>query len=75
MFAALAGSDYTAVSMNFTFASGSPAGAQMCLTVAINDDNIIEVDETFTVILSLLSSGMEMGRTTVTIKHDEGQLY
>ena len=44
----------------------------MCLTVSIDDDNFVENDETFIVILTLMSTGVELGQTTVTIQDDEG---
>lgn len=58
--------------MDFTFAGGTPVGTSVCLNVTIIDDNIIENDETFTVTLSLLSTGEQIGQTTVNILHDEG---
>ena len=69
---ALADSDYIAASMNITFTSGSPVGNMVCFNVTIIDDNVIENDEAFTVTLSLLSTGEQIGQTTITIIHDEG---
>ena len=45
----------------------------MCLTVSISDDTFVENQETFIVILTLMSTGVELGQTTVTIQDDEGR--
>lgn len=60
--------------MNVTFTGGSPLGTMACLNVTIIDDNVIENDESFTVTLSLISTGESIGQTIVTIVHDEGIL-
>ncbi|MCX2576362.1 Calx-beta domain-containing protein, partial [Pedobacter sandarakinus] len=57
---ALAGAtlDYVATSGTLTFPAGSAAGTQQTFTVAINDDNIAELAESFTATLSNISSGV-----------------
>ena len=72
IFTATADSDYTTTSDDFTFTSSSASGSTLCLTVSIGDDSFVENDETFIVILTLMSTGVELGQTTVTIQDDEG---
>ena len=69
---ATAGSDYTSGTMDLTFTGGSSMGAMMCLNVLIDDDNMAEGDEMFTVMLTLTSTGVELGRTAIIINDNEG---
>jgi hypothetical protein len=64
--AALAGSDYTAMSTNLTFAAGVTS---VTFTVAIIGDTVKESTETFTVVLSAPTGGatIAVGTGTVTI--------
>ena len=69
---ALAGTnlDYIATAGTATFAAGSPAGTTRTFTVTINDDNIVEIDETFSAVLSNPSTSLVTigtGTATVTI--------
>ena len=61
--------------MDLTFTGGSVADTMMCLTVTISNDDRVENDETFLVILTLVSSGVELGQTTVTILDDDGKVF
>ncbi|MGM9477963.1 Calx-beta domain-containing protein, partial [Pedobacter sp. GSP4] len=49
---ATAGLDYTATTGTLTFPAGSAAGATLTFTVPINDDNIVEANETFNATIS-----------------------
>ena len=73
---ALAGSDYTATYESLQFPMGSANGLMRCLTVTITDDTLFEEDETFTVALTVTTSGVSVGNamTTVTITDDEGMI-
>ena len=44
--------DYIATAGTVTFAAGSPAGTTKTFTVVINNDNIVETNETFSAVLS-----------------------
>ena len=63
---AVAGSDYEQVSAPLTFPTGSVAGDMQCVNISIVDDVVFEGDETFTVTLTVTTSGV-MERNTVTI--------
>ena len=69
---ATAGSDYTSITTDQTFAASALTGDMICLTVMINEDLLIEIDETFFVALILMSTGIEIGQSMVTIQDDEG---
>ena len=70
---ATAGSDYTTLSMNLTFAAGATGAAlQQTVSVTILDDSVDENDETFTVSLGTLPSTVSgSGTVTVTITDDD----
>ena len=73
---ATAGSDYTALSSaSVTFAAGATgAGLSKTVTVTIANDGMDEADETFTVSLGTLPSGVTAGTPTsvmVTITDDD----
>lgn len=72
--AAVAGSDYTSTSINLVFLVGSPADAMQCVNVTIVDDDMFEGEETFAVVLTVITSRVMEGITvtTVTITDDEG---
>ncbi|WP_237487955.1 Calx-beta domain-containing protein [Hufsiella arboris] len=55
---ALAGSDYTAKSGTLNFAGGSVNGAVKTITIDINDDNLVEEDETYNITLSDITGGL-----------------
>ncbi|RYE69742.1 MAG: tandem-95 repeat protein, partial [Rhizobiaceae bacterium] len=55
---ALAGADYTATSGTLTFPAGAAAGATLTFTVSINDDNLLEGNETFTGRLISVTGGL-----------------
>ncbi|MBO9675290.1 MAG: DUF11 domain-containing protein, partial [Sphingobacteriaceae bacterium] len=62
--------DYTATSGTITFPAGSASGATQTFTVPIIDDNIAEVNETFTATLSgitgLVTIATPTGTATIT---------
>uniref|UniRef100_UPI00356B3A20 Calx-beta domain-containing protein n=1 Tax=Novipirellula sp. TaxID=2795430 RepID=UPI00356B3A20 len=68
---ATAGSDYVAKTQTVTFADGD--GAAKTVTVDINGDTAVELDETFTATLSGATGGASLGTTTstVTITNDD----
>ena len=47
----------------------------MCLTIFISDDDLVENEETFIVTLTLMSTGIQLGQTIITIQDDEGKDY
>ena len=61
-------------SMNYTFTSSDTAGTQMCLTVNISEDNLIEGNEAFFVTLTITSTGVEIDQTSVVIEDNEGTI-
>ena len=69
---AAAGSDYTTTSSTLEF---STSGNMQCIFVNITDDGDFEQDETFTVMLTVLTSGVTLGDDTcnVTITDNEGK--
>ena len=73
---AVAGSDYTPVSMPLEFPAGSSHGDTQCIDVVILDNSILEDNETFTVMLDVITSHVMEGTslTTVTI-HDNDSEY
>ncbi|RYX78251.1 tandem-95 repeat protein, partial [bacterium] len=69
--------DYLTASGTLTFAAGSPAGTTKTFTVAINDDNIVEANETFSAILSSVSTplvNIGTGTATVTIIDNDSSI-
>ena len=67
-----AGSDYEAVTTDFTFVTGSSNGATMSVTVPIIGDEIGEPNETF--IISITPSTPDMAAsTTITIVNDDSK--
>ena len=68
---ASAGSDYTALTQDVTFAIGEMSKD---ISIAITDDSVVESDEMFTVSLGTLPSGLPAGSTTsveVTIDSED----
>ena len=66
-----AGSDYTALTENVTFAIGEMSKD---ISIAITDDSVVEPDETFTVSLGTLPDSVTAGGTTsvtVTINSED----
>ncbi|RZJ99203.1 MAG: tandem-95 repeat protein, partial [Novosphingobium sp.] len=69
-----AGLDYTATSGTFTFDAGSAAGTTKTFIVPINNDNTVEIDESFSAALSDITGGLvtiETASTTVTINDND----
>ncbi len=62
-----ADSDFTSLSQSLTFASGETVGTSRCLSINILDDEIVEADETFHVILSFTGAVQAIGNTTANI--------
>ncbi len=75
--AAVDGSDYTSISMSpLTFYAGSTDGAQQCLNIGIlDDDDAVEGEETFAVILATSDSDVmiDINVTVVAITDNEGK--
>ena len=72
------GSDYSGFNMILTFPVGSLDNDTQCLNVSIiDDDTALEGDETFTVTLTLLTTGLGVTTgntmTTITITDNEGK--
>ena len=62
------------MSSNPVFPTNSTDGAMQCRTVTIIDNAAYELNETFTVTLTVNTAGVMVGNTgtTVTIVDDEG---
>ena len=67
--------DYVDVNRVATFGSGSGIGTQVCQSVTIVEDTVLEYDEDFSVVISEEANKLEIesGRnvTVVTIMEDE----
>lgn len=59
--------------MSITFQANSPVGTQMCATFTINDDDIMEPEEIFTVVAT--GGDFVDGETTtqVSIEDNDGK--
>ena len=68
-----ADSDYRSVTEEITFPSLSSDGTIMTVNVAIIGDKIVEMDETFTVVLTAQTSDMN-NTFTITIIDDDCKL-
>lgn len=71
---AIAGSDYSAISTTLSFAAGETSQS---VTIPILDDDIVEGSETFTLLLSNPSSGVDIGipgTAAISILDNESQL-
>ncbi len=66
-FAAFAGSDYTSVFLEAVFTSGSTDNSTACVIIYILDDGTIEMEKTFTVILTTLDPDVFLGNYTTNI--------
>ena len=67
--------DYTAITSSpLVFPAGSTDGAMECMNITIMEDTLFEGDETFTVGLMVVTSGVMAGNTEtiVTITDNEG---
>ena len=64
-------SDYDQQSSTFEFTTPD----MMCLTIPITDDERVEDDESFFVTISLMSTGVQLLETLVTIQDNEGNLF
>ena len=73
--AAIALSAYVSVSMDVVFPAGTSNGGRQCIDVPIIDDSEMEGDETFTVVLTTLSSAVILGNavTIITITDNDGE--
>lgn len=74
--ATISGGDFTSVSMLLTFGPDSADGAEMCASVTANSDNLVELEEDFTVILSLVTLGASLSvgnaATIVAVADSDG---
>lgn len=61
--------DYDLLLVTITFPSGSADGDEMCASVTVNSDNLVEFKENFTVNLALVTSdaSLSLGSNTSTI--------
>jgi len=60
--------DYSQLTVDLTFNAGSQAGSNACANISIIDDDILESDEYFTVILSSsdpVNFDVSMGSCTI----------
>lgn len=67
--------DFHTISLNLTFPTNSMNGDIQCLNVTVIDDLLVEGEENFILILTLLSSGnvtVDNDTITLFIEDDEG---
>ena len=66
--------DYNMMSSSISFPTTSSDGAMECMNITIMDDDAFELNETFTVTLTVNTAGVMVGNTIteVTITDDEG---
>ena len=69
-----AGEDYEMMSSSISFPTTSSGGAMECMNITIMDNDAFELNETFTVTLTVNTAGVMVGNTIteVTITDDEG---
>lgn len=70
--------DYTSISQPLTFTPGS-GSQQLCADITIIDDNIVESDESFLIVLNTLATDVEhvdfsLGSATAFITNDDSEL-
>ena len=67
-------SDYTSVSSDEVFTTGSTDNDTRCVNITIEDDEALERDETFTVTLTTSDPNVMLGQdmTTITIVDNDG---
>ena len=61
--------DYDLLSVVITFPKGSVDGAEVCASISVNSDNLVEYKEDFRVILALVTSGssLSLGNNASTV--------
>lgn len=66
--------DYTSVSSDVVFMSGSTDGDTRCVDITIEDDEALEINETFTLALTSSDPNVMFGQdmTTVIIVDNDG---
>ena len=69
---AFGGSDYTSVSTDEFFPSGSTNGSIRCVNITIEDDNSLEENETFTV--TVTAAPDVVLEATITIVDNDGMM-
>jgi hypothetical protein len=62
---AIAGSDYSAANGTLNWSNGDVA--DKLLTIAVTNDSVVEGDETFNVVLSVVGGGAALAATTTTV--------
>ena len=69
-----AGEDYDMMSTSISFPTNSSDGAMECMNFTIMDNDAFELNETFTMTLTVNTAGVMVGNsiTEVTIADDEG---
>lgn len=74
VYAAMAGFDYTSISIGQVFASGSANGTMRCVNICVQDDEALEGNQTFAVVLSTSDSNVVLGTdvTVVSIIDNDG---
>ena len=71
---AMLGTDYTSVSSDEVFPSGSTDGAMKCVNITILDDITVEGNHSFTVTLTTSDPDVMLGNnvTIITITENDG---
>jgi hypothetical protein len=67
--------DYDSIFMSLTYTSGSADGAEMCASINVHSDDLVEFEEEFGVMLTLVTSGPSLGnnKSAVTIIDNDGK--
>jgi hypothetical protein len=60
VYAASSDNDYSSLSKFITFVNGSSDGAEMCVSLTVNSDSLVEYEEYFVVHQSLVTSGASL---------------
>ena len=72
-FLSLAGADYNATTVVLTFMSGDGPGTSLNVSIAIEDDNLVEGETPETIRVGLLVAGSSQGNGTVGIIDNDGK--
>ena len=72
------GGDYEPLYVSITFPTGSTDGANVCASLTVNSDNLVETEECFTVVWALITSGTSLGlgwnMTTIFLNDSDGTI-
>jgi hypothetical protein len=77
LYAANIGGDFASFFQSLTFSPGSGNGAQLCSSLIVLPDNVTELEESFFIVLNLLTAGnsFHLGNNITHVTHtdDDGK--